>query len=268
MIKLDIHNHLGRSGENPGFDETIDYFYHTVGSDSVFGIANSDDYRYEDFVNQAGGRYTRQEVAGGRAIYVPEVSVLVVKCQEMFTKQGDVLAIAMPKGKGNVTSRDAKFAIKSASDLGAILDAVHPFYAQGIGKFLEENPNTMENFSTFEVYNASAALALPPILPRKANRKALYFYGNIARECCLGMNAATDGHSVESLGRAFTFFPTGPQGLSELVDLPEDDFLHTLDIQFRDVVSLRYLYRKPNRKDAFKHAVDLAMGRVRTRLFF
>ncbi len=52
MIKADLHNHLGSNGVNPGFDETINSVCDRLGPNSVFGIANSDDYRYENFIEQ------------------------------------------------------------------------------------------------------------------------------------------------------------------------------------------------------------------------
>ncbi|MCK4647423.1 hypothetical protein KAT24_00660 [Candidatus Pacearchaeota archaeon] len=257
MIKVDIHNHLGRNGANPGFDETIDIVYNKLGSNSIFGIANSNDYRYEDFVEQLGGKYNRDYIGEDkRAIYVPEKDMLIVKCQEMFTKQGDVLAIAMPSGK-NVETKNTRDSIMTAKDFGASLDAVHPFYIDGIGKFLSENPKLLEHFSSWEIYNGSAEFWFPKILPRNANDKALEFYAKEIQpnsNLDIGMSSSTDGHLTRTLGKCYTKL--------EDFNLTSPNLVNELDSKLRGVKSMEKLYMEPNKLDAFQHAFHMGLSKV------
>lgn len=251
MWKADLHNHLGSDGSNLGFDETIDLVHSKLGDNSVFGIADSDDYRYERFIEQRG-KYERQSMDESRAIYVPEKKVLVVKCQEMFTKEGHILAVAMPYEK-NVTTKNAKDAIKAAKDLGGILDAVHPFYYQGIGNFLEQNPELLGQFSVWEVYNGSAEFSFPKMLPKDANKKSAKFYFNqiLKSRLNVGISSATDGHSVNVVGKCYT----------KLDDLSFDSsFIFDLDNSLRRVKTLDKLHTEPNRLDAAIHTFNMVLA--------
>jgi len=263
MWKTDLHNHLGSKGANPGFNATIDLVHSKLGDYSMFGIANSDDYRFERFVEQDIRGYERGYFGDNRAVYVPSKNLLVIKCQEMFTKEGHILAIGMPYSK-NVKSKDAKDAIKEAKDLGAVLSVVHPFYHQGIGKFLQENIDILPEFSTFEAYNGSAEFSFPPILPTKANFKAASFYSDNLElfknyfDAHIGISSATDGHSVRVIGKCYT----------EL-DLPNDFYHNTnsnlisqLDFSLRSIVSSRKLHMEPNAKDAAIHAVKMGLVKL------
>lgn len=259
MIKADLHNHLGKNGANPGFDETINIAYQRLGPRGIFGIANYNDYRYEDFVDQPGGEYSREHVGYDmRAVYVPEKNMLVVKCQEMFTKQGDILAIAMPYRKKNVETTDTRDAINEAKDLGAVLDAVHPFYIDGIGKFLSENPELLENFSTWEVYNGSAEFWVPKILPRNANSKAFEFYVNKIKPnpyLDIGISASTDGHLTTTLGKCYTML--------EDFNLTPEELVNCLDSALREVKSTGRLHKEPNKCDAFQHAFHMGLEKLK-----
>ncbi|MCX6746830.1 MAG: hypothetical protein NTU63_01710 [Candidatus Pacearchaeota archaeon] len=253
MIKADIHNHLGRNRANPGFDETIDIAHARLGDGGLFGIANSDDFRYEKFVEQKGGEYNRNHVSGDIGIYVPEKKIFAVKCQEIFSKQGDILAIAMPHGK-NVKSKDARDAIREARDLGAFLDAVHPFYIDGIGKFLEQNPELLQLFSTWEVYNGSAVF-VPGFTIAFANKKAMEFYSsNLLEKLGIGMSSSTDGHSAKSIGKCYTELPDMPFTSKKFWNLSWD-----LDAAFRSVKFLDKLHMESNWFDAYKHVKEMAM---------
>ena len=257
MRKVDIHNHLGRNGDNPGFDKTIDIAYSRLGEGGVFGIANSDDFRYEKFVEQKGGKYNRVPVSDKKAVYVPERDMLVVKCQEMFTKQGDILAIAMPHGK-EVKTKNTRDVIMEAIDLGAILDAVHPFYFESIGNFLEKNVGLLQLFSTWEVWNGSAVW-LPGLSRMNPNKKATDFYlSNFLESLAsgIGMSASTDGHSAESIGKCYTMLDD--------FSLTSKNLPKELHREFRNVKSLDKLHRESNKWDVCKHAVH--MGLVKTGL--
>jgi len=255
-MKADLHNHLGSNGANPGFDETIDLVYNKLGPNSAFGIADSDDFRYESFIEQKG-EYERYGIEKNRAVYVPEKKVLVVKCQEMFTKEGHILAIATPYGK-IVKTKDAKDAIKEAKDLGAILSAVHPFYREGIGNFLIANNNLFSQFSSWEVYNGSAEFYIPKVLPKNTNKKAFEFYNVLLPQFSngLGISSSTDGHSVKVVGKCYTELSLNENDLQK-------DFLEHLDFAIRQVKSSSNLHCESNAKDAAIHTFDMIVATLK-----
>jgi hypothetical protein len=261
MIKADLHNHLGSDGKNPGFDETIDLVYSNLGlgnNPSMFGIADSDDYRYERFVEQSGGRYDREGIEDSRAVYVPQKKVLVVKCQEMFTKEGHVLAIAMPYGK-LLKTKNATDAIKAAKDLGGILCAVHPFYYQGIGNFLQGHSGLLRKFSTWEVYNGSAEFSFPKFLPKNANEESRLFYEEMRiPNLNIGMSSFTDGHSVKVIGTCYTEL--------ELKDnFMRENFIGKLDGALRNQKYSGKLHTEPNERDSQIHAVKMVLAKLKLR---
>jgi len=253
MAKADLHNHLGSQGKNPGFDETINLAYNKLGNGGIFGIANSDDFRYENFINQKGGKYERVPLleSDKRMIYVPDKNILVVKCQEMFTKQGHVLATAMPY-KENVNTKDAKSAIRAAKNLEASLISVHPFYQFGIGNFLRENPELLQSFSSWEIFNGSAEFSFPFVLPRNANVKALDFYAteNLSR-LNIGISSFTDGHSPEVIGKCYTELPV--YNITSQQDL---------DYALRNVKHTNRLHMESNSTDSALHAFKMALVKL------
>jgi len=252
-MKADLHNHLGSNGANPGFDETIDLVYSKLGNNSAFGIANSDDFRYEKFVGQKG-KYERVSLDKGRAVYVPEKKVLVVKCQEVFTKQGHILAISAPYGR-NIFSKNARHAIREAKDFDASLSAVHPFYQEGIGNFLIRNENLISQFSSWEGYNGSAEFYLPKVLPRDANKKSIDFYfENILAnpDLNIGISSATDGHSVNVVGKCYTELQFDENFMN-------NNFAEELDKSLRKVKCLNNRCMNSNQIDAGIHAFNMAV---------
>ena len=90
MIKIDLHNHLGKNGKNPGFDQTIDIAHKQLGNNGVFGICNDGpvDYRYQEFTTQGGGKYDRVWLGEDkRALFVPQKQIYVVGVKEIEPKQ-------------------------------------------------------------------------------------------------------------------------------------------------------------------------------------
>jgi hypothetical protein len=258
--KVDLHNHF-KDNQTPDFDKTADFLNNKFGDYFIVGIADSDDFRYERFVEQKG-KYERIYFGGAwegkahRAIYVPEKKLIFVKCQESFTRRGHVLAIAMPYGQMKVI-KNSEDAINYSKDLGGILDAVHPYAREGIGKFLEEHPSLMEKFSLWEGYNASAEFSFPFILPKGANKKAIDFYFENLSESTdlnIGLSAATDGHSLGVVGRSYTKIK---------LELPNpsshSNFINNFHSSLREVKSLDMLHTEPNKMEAAVHAFKMAL---------
>jgi hypothetical protein len=140
QMKADLHNHLGRNGANPGFDETIDLVYNKLGENFAFGICNSTptDYRFENFVNQKG-KYERVWLDDEkRFLLVPEKQIYVVGAEEVGTKQGHLVVAGMPSNKKiqkNDKTLSLEDALESAGDFNGIKIAAHPFSRDGLGNY-------------------------------------------------------------------------------------------------------------------------------------
>lgn len=258
MWKADLHNHLGTSGSNPGFDETIDFVSEKLGEKIIFGIANSNDYRFERFVEQTHRKYSKIFLKDLRGVYIPEKEIIALKCQEIFSDQGHILAIGLPYNK-NITSKNAQEVIKESKDLGALLCAVHPFYYQGIGNFLKSNPELLLNFSSIETYNGSAEFSFLKKLPKHANYQAQAFFQltDYNHDLNLGMSSFTDGHSVKSIGTCYTHLDLSFEN--------NEDFIAHLDNSLRQVKSFEHLKMQPNIKDAINHAFKMGLVKLRLR---
>jgi len=257
--KADLHNHFN-DRTTPDFDKTVDFLNNKMEDYLIVGVADSDDHRYERFVEQRGD-YERiylgenLEGKGHRAVYVPEKKLIIVKCQESFTREGHVLAIGMPYMRMEVIKK-LEDAIHYSKDLGGILDAVHPYAREGIGNFLEKHPELINQFSTWEVYNASAELSFPFILPKGANKKAKDFYfENLYKRADLdiGISSSTDGHSLGVVGKSYTNLEL------ESPDSLHYDFIENLDRSLRRVKGVDSLHMEPNKTEAAVHAFNMAV---------
>ncbi len=258
-VKTDLHNHLGRNGANPGFDETIDIVVKRLGKRGIFGICNDgpEDYRYEEFVEQAGGRYERVDVGEGRAYYVPEKEVLVVGVEEVESTKGHFLVVGIPKRK-KIGTKNLEDALKKAEDLNGIMIPVHSFFLEGLGSYLVEKPILLHYFDSLEVYNASAELGnvfpFRFVLGDRANQKALDFYRErIEGKYDIGICSFTDGHSCKVIGTSHTLLPQPRMENSETL-------VSSLRQGLKETRDPKYLHTKPNKWDAFIHAVHMATG--------
>ncbi len=259
MIKADLHNHLGRNGANPGFDETIDLVYNKLGENFAFGICNCncdiDDNRFENFVSQKGGKYNREWLDDEkRFLLVPEKQIYVVGAEEIITKQGHLVVAGMPYGKNIQTNPDEMLsledALKSADDFNGIKIAAHPFSRDGLGDYLNYNLDLCNKLDGWEIYNASAELSIPKILPFFANENSIKFYNEfLINDYNIGACAFTDGHSVGVVGKSYT-------------DLYLEDF--SVD-SLRDAIkynTFENLHMESAKWDAFKHAVNMVKHKL------
>jgi len=256
-MKVDLHNHLGRNGQNPGFDETINLVYSRLGNNSIFGVTNctSGDHRFENFTNQKG-KYTHDWLdEEKRILFVPEKQIYIIGTEEVQTKQGHLLIAGMPSDK-KIQKTDKTLSLEDAltcaDDFNGIKIAVHPFSKDGLGDYLTPNQDLCENLDGWEVYNASAELAIPGILPKDANKRSMEFYNlYLENKYPLGMCAFTDGHSVEVIGRSYTDY----SGISQ------EDLLSSLKQEIKGNKYFRNLHMEPAKGDALKHACNIAKDR-------
>lgn len=256
-MKTDLHNHLGRNGKNPGFDETINIVYNRLGNNSMFGVTNctSGDYRFENFTKQKGRSERVWLDEEKRILFIPEKQIYIIGTEEVQTKQGHLLIVGMPSNK-KIQKTDKTLsleeALNRADDLNGIKIAVHPFSKDGLGDYLIPNQDLCKDLDGWEVYNASAELAIPGVLPKGANKKSMEFYNlYLENKYPLGMCAFTDGHSVEVIGRSY----------SDYSGISREDLFSSLKQEIKENKYFKNLHMEPAKLDAFKHAYNMAKDR-------
>lgn len=230
-VKADLHNHLSTRMYRGEFNPVIDTALNRLGNGAVLGLVNFSDTRYERFVQAKG--YDRKDI--GNAVYVPEKDVLVVKGQELKTKQGHILVLGLQKDVHLKEDRTLDDAIKESKDNNGIIIADHMFYKEGIGPFLEANdsylkqaeqkaksaPEERRNISilpegkndsylnyldAIEIFNGEASLWIPKLTPKNANIKAEILFRRIIEDYPnIGGISTSDGHSFYEIGRCYSY---------------------------------------------------------------
>jgi hypothetical protein len=165
------------------------------------GMLNCFDNRYELFSELEG--YRREDL--GNALYIPQKEILIIKCQEVFTKEGDILVLGLPKNcQINYRIRKTKLedALKQAKDYNGIVISCHPFFVQGPGNYFEKHPKLLELVDAVGVYNGNSWMFIPRFL--NANKKAQEFYENAQKDYDIGAISSSDGHSIAEVGSSYT----------------------------------------------------------------
>jgi len=252
-VKADLHNHLRTSiiSYDSDFNKAINLAQKRLGEKAIFGVVNFADRRYEQFVELKG--YERVYVGENKnGVYVPEKKVLVVKGQEIPTKEGHLLVIGLEHEKHLKSGRSLEDALKEVKDLGAIAIADHPFGFEGIGNYLEKNKNLINDLEAIEVHNAEASFGLPfGPLPIRANKNAQKFYSNIKKDFPnLGALSTSDGHSMYELGRNWTEI--------EMPDIEnKNNFVSSLKESIRQTNLQTQIQMKSAVFGAMSHAIEL-----------
>lgn len=251
-IKADLHNHLRTSSilENSDFNNSIDVACKKLGSGACFGMINMHDRRYEKFADLKG--YDREWIGDNKnAIYIPEKDVLVIRGQEVTTKQGHLLVLGLDYDVHLKNGISLEETLEKAKDNNGIIIADHPFYIEGIGKSLEKNMQLLKSLDAIEVHNGEASFGLP-IGPFSigANKKAQKFYSKIKNDYPhLGAIASSDGHSIEEVGSSWTE-----------IDKPEynKNFVYSLKNSIRNTNLESCKEMKNSSFSAVKHLKELA----------
>ncbi|MEK6935488.1 MAG: hypothetical protein AABW67_01760 [Nanoarchaeota archaeon] len=191
-INTDLHNHLGTNKYNGDFNQVINISSRQLGPAGILGICNGEDNRYEFFVNLKG--YGREDFKS--FIYLPSKNLFVVKGQEVFTKQGHVLVLGLEKDK-HIKSKDLEDVLKEAKDNKEhnVIIATHPFFFQGCGNYLINNPQLIRAFDAIEVHSGEAIYG---------NKNAKIFYELIKDHYDIGAVSFSDGHSLYEIGSSQT----------------------------------------------------------------
>jgi hypothetical protein len=187
-VRADLHTHLSKLRDSYDFNRIIDKARESLGGGGILGVTCFDDNRYKSLANSPG--YKREKIGNG--FYVPDKDILVVKTQEVFSEHGHLLAVGMPEDK-NIKSRKLIDIISEAGDLGAAgLIAVHLFLRKlGLGNFLSENQEYLQNFIGVEIHNGEAFYA---------NRRARNFFDRIKSNYEIGGVSSSDGHCLFEIG--------------------------------------------------------------------
>lgn len=200
IIKADLHNHLRtntRANFQEGdFNKAIDIAERRLGKGGVFGLINFDDSNYEAFSRLRG--YEREELDSG--FYVPGKEIVVVKGQEVQTKQGHLLVLGLRKDKHLKSGRNVELedALKEARDEQGIIGLGHPFYLEGLGKYVQAHPKLLDDLYFIEIFNGEAI--------GNANEKARRFFRDMHKDdYIIAGLCASDGHSFYELGKNYTF---------------------------------------------------------------
>ena len=206
-IKADLHNHLRSSSilKDSDFNNSVDIASEKLGDGACFGLINMHDRRYEKFADLKG--YEREWIGENKnAIYIPEKDVLVIRGQEVTTKQGHLLVLGLGYDVHLKNSISLEDTLKKAKDNNGTIIADHPFYIEGIGKSLEKNMQLLKYFDAIEIYNGEATFGLPiGPFPKNANEKAQKFYNEIKEDFPhLGAISSSDGHSISEIGSSYT----------------------------------------------------------------
>ncbi len=248
-LRADLHNHLRTSSnlQPEDFNRAIDIARERLGPDGTFSIANFGDKRYEKFAGLRG--YERVYVGeNNSAVYVPSKKVLVVKAQEVPTKQGHLLVLGLGFEQHLKPNQDLEYTIREADEKTtgeAAKVADHPFFLAGIGPYLQQHPKLLEQLDGIEIHNGEAIFG-------NANKKARDFYNQVKSDYPnLGALSSSDGHSFYELGKSWTE-----------IDFPDIDnpaqFVPSLKQAIRATNSQTPYHNHVSYAGFIDHALDLA----------
>ena len=191
QVMASLHEHLRTSSRMKNFNRIVDKAKDRLGEGGIVGLINFNDERYERFSELTG--YAREFIGKPHsALRIVPGDLLIVKGQEVPTQQGHVLIVGLPYGMQLKTGKNLDYTLDEADEFKAIKIIDHPFFIEGLGPFLESNPQYIKRFNAVEVFNGNAELYIPKITNRGANKKALEFY---SRHNYLFPLISTDGHS-------------------------------------------------------------------------
>ncbi len=203
-IKADLHEHWrtpSKIKEND-FNNIVNTAHKRLGKGGIVGLVNFEDNRYEAITRLKG--YSRENL--GNAVYVPEKEITLIRGQEIPTKEGHLLSLALPEDLNLPSGEPIKETVKRIRDNNGIVVVDHPFYFEGIGGYLSKNQETLEDIDALEVWNASACfgIAFTP-LKINANKMALEFFNSIKNNFpYLGGLCVQDGHSKYEFARSYS----------------------------------------------------------------
>jgi len=200
---VDLHSHVVVKYEGKPDLNRIAEHCMNIGLD-VLVFTNFVDSRYEYLKRTARAlskRYKFEDL--GRAFYVfgAQKSFMVIKGQEIPTKQGHILTVG---ATGDIKNyNDLSETIKEAKDKDAIIIADHPFTSVwgGLGrKNLEEH---LEDWDAIEVFNAQNIKLVPFLMDQTESNKLAQEF---AYENNLPGVATSDSHKLNEIALSYITF--------------------------------------------------------------
>ena len=265
LAKADLHNHLSTGSNISGgnlFKKTIIKANEMLGPNGIIGLVNFEDQRYETFCSLPG--YPREGFENAMLVRAPMEGysavpdhVLIVRGQEIPTKQGHLLVLGLNKHNNIESGKSLEYTITKSRLAGGIIMADHPFHRDGIGPYLlsldeEKRTNVLNQFDAIEVHNGEAELWLPGYT--EANKKSLEFYSNLPTEHEIGAVSTSDGHTLSEIGRCCTYLEL-EKPITELENA--DDVRNTLRKSIRKSDAGMGLKMKSGAAYALWHAAVL-----------
>lgn len=232
-VKADLHNHFATLSSMPDFNKVVNHIERKLGRGAVVGLVNFSDRRYEDFIGQRG--YERYDKGVG--IYVPEKDITIIKGQEVPTKEGHLLVLGLKKFIHLTDGKRLEETIEEARGENGILIADHPFYRDGIGTILKDNPHylekCLETLDGIETHNGEAVYLIHGVTPKGANKRALLFYYQTLAQRLKAI-ITSDGHSVREIGSSWMGIPR--LDVNNLANSLRESILHDneSDLRYRE----------------------------------
>lgn len=217
-IKADLHNHFTTKSRVLDVNRVVDTVRENLGVGGICALVNYDDQRYEAFARKAES----VGVNKGNSVYFPDRDVLVVKGEEIPTREGDLLVLGLDEGMhlyhGERISIESN--IFKANELCAVNVLPHPFFHSKIGKKVladfegEQHKKYLEYIHAVEIWNSnspgSANDRAEDLHTFLANPHLLNLYGAVyenkptSKNSHIGKLSSTDGHAFRSVGRSYT----------------------------------------------------------------
>ncbi len=253
-IKADLHNHLRTTSifREGDFNKAVDRAARKLGENGLFAMVNFCDRRYEDFVNLRG--YDRVPLGEDRnGFYVPDKKVLIVKGQEVPTKQGHMLAVGLGHNIHIKNGLSLEDTVKAIKDNRAIAIADHPFSFQGIYTNGYHYSILFESLDAMEVHNGET-------LP-KANTHAQWCYSTAKDDNPnLGALSSSDGHSMYELGNCWTELDF------DFSNIKSSDFVSGLRTAIRKSDCSNKMQMRTSYVGIIDHIADLALCSLKRKI--
>lgn len=216
-VRADLHFH-GKTGEDLSDDlkPILEMGRKKLGAGGIVGLIDFENYgdhsRFTQLLRQAGNNV----IDFGFAFYEPSSDILIVRGEEVPTRQGHLLVLGLDRDVHLTSHKDLGYSLDESEANDGINNPPHSFHFKGIGPALAKNfrfmpdclddKNFLGKIDAFS-HDCSASLWIPFRASWHANEEALrtysYFSGYYPH---LGFIANSDGHSLSDLGRSYTTF--------------------------------------------------------------
>ncbi|MFH1290494.1 MAG: hypothetical protein ABIH92_03735 [Nanoarchaeota archaeon] len=182
-VRLDAHNHFTTRSLVLPYRAVVNNVARFLGIGGICGFANFADRRFEAWVDQAPDNTPDF----GNAIYDTERGIWVIKGEEVRTRSGDLLILALPHGEPPEHEKPFEYTLEYATDHKGIVIGTELFSRSKIGETLRRRPKLLGKFDAIQVHDAQ-------LLPWQ-NWASQRFYNDIKDDYPnIGQLSCTDDH--------------------------------------------------------------------------